>query len=162
MHLKRFFYLAGMILLSFFGILAFIFLVMVLMRFLMGAMDQIPWMLYAYMSVMLMLPVILFNTAFAIFFKRSASHPRKWVKWFSRIAFVCASFSWLGIFAWDLRYFIQTGYGDINRYTAYSLTTLVPTVFFIFFMGVLQALTMQPELDWMERRRLREEGSKSL
>lgn len=162
MHLKRFFYLAGMILLTFLGILSFIFLVMVLMRFLMGAMDQIPWMLYAYMAVMLMLPVLLFNSAFVIFYRRSATHPKNWVKWFSRIVFVCASISWLAIFTWDLRYFIQTGYGDINRYLTYSLNTLVPTVFFIFFMGVLQALTMNPELDWMERRRLREEGSKSL
>jgi hypothetical protein len=162
MHLKRFFYLAGMILLTFLGILAFIFLLMIVMRFLMGAMDQIPWMLYAYMAVMLMLPFLLFNSAFVIFFKRSATHPKKWVIWFSRIVFVCASISWIGIFAWDLRYFIQTGHGDINRYLTYSLNTLVPTVFFIFFMGVLQALTMQPEVDWMERRRLREEGSKSL
>lgn len=162
MQLKRFFYLAGMILLAFLGALAFIFLVMVILRFLMGAMDQIPWMLYAYMSVMLMLPVVLFNTVFLIFFKRSATHSKKWVKWFSRIVFVCASIIWLGIFIWDFRYFIQTGYGDINRYAAYSLTTLVPTVFFIFFMGILQALTLQPELDWMERRRLKEEESKSL
>lgn len=162
MQLKRFLFLGGMILLSALGILVFVALLMVLLRLLMGVMDQIPWMLYVYMTVMLFIPSILFLSVFVIFFKRSGTHPKKWVKWFSRSSFVFASISWLTILGWDLRFFLQTGYGDINRYQSYSLSALGSTVFFIFFMGIIQALTMQPELDWMERRRIREEASKSI
>lgn len=162
MQLKRFLYLGGMILLSALGILVFVALLMVMLRLLMGVMDQIPWMLYVYMTVMLFIPTILFVSVFVIFFKRSGMHPKNWVKRISRVSFVLASISWLIILGWDLRFFLQTGYGDINRYQSYSLNALVPSVFFIFSMGIIQALTMQPELDWMERRRIREEASKSI
>jgi hypothetical protein len=161
MQLKRLLYLAGMILLTALGILLFVALLMVLLRLLMGVMDQIPWMLYVYMSIMLFIPPLLFVTVFVIYFRRSAFHPKSWVRWVSRILFVVAAISWLVILGRDFHFFLNSGYGDINRYESYSLTTLVPSVFFIFFMGILQALTMQPELDWMERRRLREESSKS-
>jgi hypothetical protein len=163
MLLQKYLRLLGMILLTMTSVIVVVVLMLLLMRLLMGVMDQIPWMLYVYMSIMLTLPAAFFLKIFEIFSKRTRSHPSKWVKWFSQIVFLLSVLSWVLIFIKDMVFFIQTGYGDINKYASYSLTTLVPSVFVIFLIGIIQALTTKPELDWMEKNRMRNsKESKSL
>jgi uncharacterized membrane protein len=163
MLIQKYLRLLGMILLTMIGVILVVVVMLLLMRLLMGVMDQIPWMLYVYMSIMLTLPTAFFLKIFDIFSKRTRSHPSKWVRWFSQIVFLLSALSWMLIFIKDMVYFVQTGYGDINKYVSYSLTALVPSVFVIFLIGIIQALTTKPELDWMEKNRRRNsQESKSI
>ncbi len=147
----RFLQLLALIGSVFIGTLLTVLLILLSFRFLMAALDQIPWLTYIYMGVMLCIPPVLFCTVFYIFFKRTGSHPSKPVRLFSKSVFILAIAYWLFLLGTDLVFFLKNGYGELGKYETYNLIPLFSTVALIFFMGVLQALTTEKEKDWMDK-----------
>lgn len=147
----RFLQLFGIIFSIFLGILLCALLLMIVFRYAMVALDYIPWLTYIYMGIMLCIPPVLFNTVFYIFFKRTGVHPSKPVRLFSKSVFILAGIFWFVLWASDMLFFIKTGYGDLQKYQSYDLIPLTASVAFIFLMGVLQALTTEKEVDWMDK-----------
>jgi hypothetical protein len=147
----RFLQLLALIGFVFIGTLLTVLLILLSFRFLMAALDQIPWLTYIYMGVMLCIPPVLFCTVFYIFFKRTGSHPSKPVRLFSKSVFILAIAYWLFLLGTDLVFFLKNGYGELGKYETYNLIPLFSTVALIFFMGVLQALTTEKEKDWMDK-----------
>ena len=148
----KFFRLFGSILLLFLGIILGIVLLLVALRFLMSGLNYIPWLTYAYMSVMLLVPATLFITVFGIFSVRTKMHPSKPIRIFSFGIFFIAIVGWSYILIKDFIFFFKEGYGDINKYDSFNLLFLVISVGVIFLMGVIQALAMPAEKDWLEKR----------
>ena len=147
----RFIQLLALIGSVFIGTLVAVFLLLLLFRVMMAALDQIPWLTYMYMGVMLCVPPVLFCTVFYIFFKRTDSHPSKPVRLFSKSIFLLAIAYWVILLGIDLVFFMKNGYGELGKYETYNLIPLFSTVALIFFMGVLQALTTEKEKDWMDK-----------
>jgi len=151
----KLFRLFGSILFLFLGIILGIVLLLVALRFLMSGLNYIPWLTYAYMSIMLLVPATLFLTVFGIFSIRTKAHPSKPIRLFSFVVFFAAIVGWLFILIKDFIFFFKEGYGDINKYDSFNLLYLVISVGVIFLMGVVQALAMPAEKDWLEKRQSR-------
>jgi len=121
------------------------------MKLLMTGLDQVSWMNYMYMCTMLFIPALIFISANAIFFVRTKRHPSKIIRWFSYPVFVATIITWMLVFIRDIRYFIQTKEGEIGHYYTFSLTCLASSMALIFIMGIIQALTMPAEKDWLDK-----------
>ena len=148
----KFIRLFGNIFFSFIGFIVLISLLLLGLRFFMGALDYLSWFRYFYLSLMLMIPSVLFITVFIIYFKRTKFHPSKPVRIISDTIFVSAILSWLVVLVMDSIQFLKHGYPDIDKYYSYNLLYLVINVTTIFIVGIIQALTTAKEKDWMERR----------
>jgi hypothetical protein len=148
----KFIRLFGNIFFSFIGFIVLISLLLLGLRFFMGALDYLSWFRYFYLSLMLMIPSVLFITVFVIFLKRTKFHPSKLVRIISDTIFVSAILSWLVVLGFDSIQFLKNGYPDIDKYFSYNLLYLVINVATIFIVGIIQALTTAKEKDWMERR----------
>ncbi len=148
----KFIRLFGNIFFSFIGFIVLISLLLLGLRFFMGALDYLSWFRYFYLSLMLMIPSVLFITVFLIFFKRTKFHPSKPVRIISDTIFVSAILSWFVVLILDSIQFLKHGYTDIDKYYSYNMLYLVINVATIFIVGIIQALTTAKEKDWMERR----------
>ena len=148
----KFIRLFGNIFFSFIGFIVLISLLLLGLRFFMGALDYLSWFRYFYLSLMLMIPSVLFITVFVIYFKRTKNHPSKPVRIISDSIFVSAILSWLVVLVIDSIQFLKHGYTGIDKYYSYNLLYLVINVATIFIVGIMQALTTAKEKDWMERR----------
>ena len=147
----KFIRLFGNIFFSFIGFIVLISLLLLGLRFFMGALDYLSWLRYFYLSLMLLIPSVLFITVFTIFFKRTKFHPSKPVRIISDTIFISAILSWLVVLGFDSIQFLKHGYPDIDKYYSYNMLYLVINVATIFIVGVIQALTTAKEKDWMEK-----------
>jgi len=151
---ERYFYLLGKIILLIISIFLIAFLLLLGLKFLMQGLDYIPWFTYAYMCVMLLIPPVFFSTVFYIFWKRTIKYPGKIIRLISYAIFLFFIIGWVSVLGSDFVIFFKNNYGDINRYNAYNLMYLSATIFMIFITGIIQALGMPKEVDWMEKHRM--------
>lgn len=145
--------LAGYLFFSIVGFIAALLLILISLRLFFGLLSYIPWLTYIYVLFILSVPAAVFITVFSIFFKRTKSHPQKFVKIFSQIIFAVFILSWIYVYAKDLIYFYKNEKADIEYYLSYDTLFLTINVVGIFLMGVLQALTTSKEVDWMEKHK---------
>lgn len=148
---EKFFQLFGGLFFTFVGIIISIALILLGIKVLMSGLDQISWMNYLYMSTMLLIPPVIFISGFTIFLFRTRRHPSKAARWFSYPIFIATILAWLCIFVIDFRYFLQTKEGEIGFYYCFSLICLGSSMALIFLMGIIQALAMPAEKDWLEK-----------
>lgn len=121
------------------------------LRFILGALDTLPWFSYVYMTGMLLIPSAFFISVYAVYFKRTAHHPSKPVRLFSNAYFILAILSWVVVLITDSITFIKKGRADIDQYYSFNLLYLVINIGMIFFIGIIQALTSVKEEDWMKK-----------
>lgn len=148
---SKFLRLFGNILFSFIGFIILSALVLLGLRVLMGALDNMHWFRYVYMCVMLLLPAGLFICVFYIFYQRTKKHPAKYIRFISNFLFAIWTVMWMVLLVLDFLNFLKNGYPDIDKYYSYQILVLSSSVAIIFFIGVLQALTTANEKDWMEK-----------
>ncbi len=140
----------------FFLVIGFIFALILLLigvRLLFGLMSYIPWFTYVYIIFILLVPSVLFITAYLIYFKRTARHPNKIVKWISYLLFSAALIAWMISLVLDIGIFYKHAYTSIGMYYSYDMIFLIANVACFFLVGVMQAFTTNKEVDWMERDR---------
>lgn len=127
-------------------------LFLLLFKLLFGLLTYMPWITYGYMLLILLFPPVLFLTIYTIYFRRSAKHPVLPVRWISRILFLIAIIAWITAMILDLQIFFKTGKQEIAKYWSYNVLFLFLNIVLIFFSGVIQALSMPAEKDWLEKR----------
>jgi hypothetical protein len=143
--------LFGSILFLLLGFLVSVILILVLLRVIFGLMSYIPLITYAYMIFILLVPSLLFITCYIIYFKRTKSHPKVVVRWISYVVFAAALAAWCIFLVKDAIIFYKHAYNAIGMYYSYNMIFLSLNVAAFFLVGVLQALSMEKEVDWMER-----------
>lgn len=149
----KYFRLFGTIFFTFVGFLLLFLLVFAGLRLLFGFLDYVPWFVYVYMLFILAVPSALFITAHTIYFQRTTKHPSTPVRWISYVFFTVALIAWIVFFVLDLQLFFKHNYNDIAHYHTYNLLFLSLNVGGVFFIGVIQALSTEKEVDWMERHK---------
>jgi hypothetical protein len=145
----------------FFLVIGFVFALILLLigvRLLFGLMSYIPWFTYVYIIFILLIPAALFITAYLIYFKRTAKHPNKIVKWISYFLFSAALVAWVIFLIMDIGIFYKHVYTSIGMYYSYDMIFLIANVACFFLVGVMQAFTTTKEADWMERDRSKFDG----
>lgn len=133
------------------GFIVGVILLMLLLRLFFGLLSYIPWVTYIYMGFIILVPAALFMPAFIIYFRRTASHPSKLVKWVSYAVFSIALLAWSVFLVMDVAVFFKHAYTTIGMYRSYDMIFLAANVACFFLIGVMQALTADKESDWMER-----------
>ena len=151
-HFGKYLRLFGSIFFLALGSIVALILVLLGIRLLFGLMSYIPWVTYIYTLFILLVPAVLFITAYIIYFKRTFSHPDKVARWVSYFLFSVALIAWAVFLFSDLLIFYQHAYTSIGMYYCYDMIFLACNVACIFMVGVMQAFTTAKEKDWMEKR----------
>ncbi len=94
-----------------------------------------------------------FMSVYYIFLKRTKRHPVSAVRIISYILFVTGFIISLAVLVYDMRAFFTKYSTDIAGYLGYSLTYLAGNVAILFLIAIVQALTTNKEVDWMDRKR---------
>jgi hypothetical protein len=94
-----------------------------------------------------------FMSVYFIFFKRTKKHPVKAVKIISQGLFVAGFLISLIVLVFDMISFFTKFSTDITGYYGLSLAYLAGNVSLLFIIAIVQALTTQKEVDWMDRKR---------
>lgn len=143
--------LFGTLFFTFIGFITALVLLLFGLRFFFGMLDHIPVFVYLYMVLILMFPTCLFMTAYIIYIRRTRTHPSKPVKIISYLIFSVALGFWGYFFVKDILVFAKYFYRTIDQYSTYNLLFLFLNVACIFLVGIIQALSMGKEKDWMAR-----------
>ena len=89
--------------------------------------------------------------AYVIFLKRTSNHPVAFVRLISKTIFVIGMAISAVVLVLDMGAFFTKFNTDISGYLCYSLAYLAGNVGILFIIAIIQALTTNKELDWMER-----------
>ncbi len=141
---------------TFIGFVVALLLVMLGLRLLFGILDYIPWFSLMFTLFIICVPAVLFITVYLIYFKHTKGHPSAAVRKFSYVLFTIAIGFWVFFWIKDLIIFFKHHTNGIDAYNIYNLAFLSANVGLIFFIGIVQALTTNKEVDWMERNKNRE------
>lgn len=114
---------------------------------------------FVYRLLIICLPAAVFSSAYLIFFKRTKGHPVSWVRIFSKIIFVIGLAAAVFFLVTDLIYFFAKAGNDIANYNSFSIGFMAGNVGTLFGVAILQAFTTQKEVDWIEKRKERENRS---
>jgi hypothetical protein len=128
--------------------------VLLALRFMFGILDKLPVMVYIYMLFIITVPAALFITVYIIYFRRTRFHPSPTVRYISYALFTAALLMWSGAYIYDVITFFKHSYAGISYYKSYELAFLAGNVAAIFLIGIVQALTAQKEVDWMEKHKI--------
>ena len=143
--------LTGYLLFSVIGFLLSILVIFLLLRLFFGLLSYIPWITYTYIIFIISVPASVFLSVFLIFFRRTAKHPKKVVRFISYGIFLVFILTWIGVYIFDMVNFFKNEKVDIEFYYSYDTLFLTINVVVIFFMGVLQAFSQPKEVDWMDK-----------
>jgi hypothetical protein len=107
----------------------------------------------AFELIVIAIPAIVFSTAYIIFFKRTKTHPNKPVKYISYVLFITAlCYCAIGLF-WTIKDYFTLKSSSIADYHTFKLVFLAGNVALLFIIAIMQALSTEKEVDWMERRK---------
>lgn len=156
---EKYFKLSLSITLLFLGFLMFLVLLFLLMRLLFDAMRFMPWLDYVFAVMLVCTPGTLMITAYSIFFLRTKRYPIRTVKIVSLIIMAFVVVCWAYLLVSDLIHFFITKKLDIGSYQSYEKFWLIGSVALIFILGVIQALALPREPDWLEKLTMKEDAS---
>jgi hypothetical protein len=113
-----------------------------------------------YELLVMALTPALFTSVYYIFIRRTKKHPNKAIKIISQVLMVLAFCSCLIVPVVDmLQYFkLKPGTAEIGKFWCFSIYFLAGNITLMFIVAIMQAFTTAKEVDWVERRRQREEG----
>ena len=107
----------------------------------------------AFELIVIAIPAIVFSTAYIIFFKRTKSHPNKVVKYISYLLFIAAlTYCSIGLI-WTIKDYFTLKSSSIVDYHTFKLVFLAGNVALLFIIAIMQALSTEKEVDWMERKK---------
>jgi hypothetical protein len=104
------------------------------------------------LGVVSLAPALFMSVNF-IFFKRTKNHPSETVRLISRLLFITGFICSLVVLVLDMRSFFTRFNTDITGYHGFSLTYLAGNVAVLFGIAIMQALTTNKEVDWMDRNK---------
>jgi hypothetical protein len=150
--------LFGTILFAFVGFIILLGLVLLGLKYFFRVLDHISWFSTMFSLFIMCVPAVLFITVYLIYIKHTKPHPSKAAKIFSYIIFAIALSAWAIFWVQDFIIFAKHQYNTIDKYNCYNLAFLSANVGVIFLVGIVQALSTNKEVDWMEKSRNREQS----
>lgn len=126
-------------------------LLMLGLRALFGLLDTMPVTAFIYRIALLFIPGVVFISAYSIFTMRTARHRSKPVRMISYALFITAIMSWLYALITDMTSFLTKPANTVDGYLSFEVLFVSAHVACLFFTGVLQALSMEKEVDWRDR-----------
>lgn len=147
----KFIRLFGTIFFSFIIFIITLIVVLLGLKYLFGILDKIPWFSVMFTLFIICVPAVLFISVYCIYFKRTLTHPSKKARVFSYIIFATALAAWGYFWVIDLFAFFKFHHNSIDRYQCFNLAFLSANIGSIFLVGIVQALSTQKELSWMEK-----------
>ncbi len=145
--------LFGTLFFMFIGFILGIVIILLALKFFFGLLSYIPGVVHLFTLFIICVPAALFISVYLIFFKRTGSHPSAPARMVSYILFTVALAAWAFFFVKDIIIFFRHFYTTVGEYMSYDLFFLSGNVFLIFLVGIIQALTVKKESDWLERKR---------
>ena len=139
------------LLFSVIGFLLSMVVIFLLLRLFFGLLSFIPWITYTYIIFIISVPASVFISVFIIFFRRTALHPKKSIRFISYGIFLLFLATWICIYVIDMIAFFKNEKSEIEYYYSYNTLFLTCNVVIIFFTGVIQAFGMPKEADWMDK-----------
>ena len=106
--------------------------------------------------VVISIPPAVFATVYYIFIKRTKNHPSAIVKVISQLFFIIGFGCSIVLLAMDILDYFNKGIHDITSYKSFSLLFLAGNIAAFFLIAILQAFTTKKEVDWMEKRKRKE------
>lgn len=122
-----------------------------IMRLIFDLMKFMPWLDYVFAVFMVCVPAAVFITAYSIFFNRTLHYQIKPVKLISLGLMAVVVVGWVYLLIHDLLHFFRTEKLTIDAYLSYEKTWLVASVALIFIIGIVQALSLPKEEDWIAK-----------
>jgi hypothetical protein len=102
--------------------------------------------------LLLSIPTIIFVFAYVVFFIRTrTNHPVVAVKYFSLAVFIAAIIFCIVGFIWALQTYQGKPINGIDKYYTFTLPYLTGNIVTLFVIGIIQALTMPAEEDWLTK-----------
>jgi hypothetical protein len=150
--------LFGTIFFSFLGFIAAFALLMVALKYTFRMLDHIPWFSLLFTLFIVCVPAVLFISVYLIYIQHTKPHPSKPARIFSYIIFTISLAAWAYYWFLDIVLFFKHHYNSIGEYNCFNLAFLASNVGIIFLVGIVQALSSNKEVGWMEKSRLREEN----
>lgn len=136
---------------SFMAFIALIALIMIGLKYTFRILDSIPWFSLMFTLFVICVPAVLFITVYLIYINHTKPHPSKGAKIFSYIIFTVALAAWGYYWFLDVVIFFKHHYSSIGEYNCYNLAFLSANVGIIFLVGIVQALSTNKEVGWMEK-----------
>lgn len=143
--------LTGYLLFTVLGFLLGIVVVFLLLRVFFGLLSYIPWITYTYTIFIISVPASVFISVFIIFFRRTAFHPIRLIRFVSYGILLLFLLTWICVYILDMIDFFKNEKSEIEFYYSYDTLYLTINVVSIFIIGVMQALSMPKEADWMDK-----------
>ncbi len=145
--------LFGTLFFTFIGFIVAAFLTLLLLRVFFGILSFIPGLQFVFTLLIITVPAALFMSVFLIYVRRTKSHPSQTVKIISFLLFAAFIAAWLYFFVLDMIIFFKHFSATIGDYHSYDMIFLVANVLCLFVVGMIQALAVKKEADWMDRKR---------
>ena len=145
--------LAGTLFFTFLGFILVAILVMLGLRFFFGLLSYIPGITSAFTFFIISVPAALFISINLIYIRRTKTHPSLPVRMISYFLFTVALAAWAYFFTKDLVLFFKHFSATVGSYMSYDMIFLSANVLCIFVVGIIQALSLKKEPDWMDRKR---------
>lgn len=150
--LSKYIRLFAFLLLTAIGVIALLALLLMLLKAFYGIVDSFSAFTYAYKLLIMSLPMIILTSAFVVFIQRVSFHPVRWVRFISRLLSMAVIGMMAYFYVLDLiSFYHNQANTPASVYSSYDLTFLTISIGTLFLLGVLQALTLPTEKDWMER-----------
>ena len=145
--------LFGTLFFTFIGFIVAILLTVLVMRGVFGLLNFIPGLVNIFTLFIISVPAALFISVYIIFLRRTGTHPSAPARVISYILLGTALMAWVYFFIKDLVIYFKHYYTAVGEYMSYNMYFLAGNVFCIFLVGIIQALTVKKEPDWMDRKR---------
>ncbi|MFT3981471.1 MAG: hypothetical protein QM687_13430 [Ferruginibacter sp.] len=150
---EKYLQLSNRIVLCIVGFIVAVLLLLVSLRFIFGLLDSIPWFVYVFTLFIILVPPSIFITIFSVNIARTKKHPSAGIRIFSFVLLGAALIAWIYFFIADVITFFKTSSQEISSYNSYSVLYLAGSVALIFFVAIVQALSLEKEKDWIEKRK---------
>lgn len=121
------------------------------LRLTMGVLNQFSWFSLLFVVLTILVPFVVFQTAYGIFWKRTGKHPVGWVRAVSYTVFAAAMLMWIVVTCADVIRFFKYHYDSIDKYWSFNLWVLAGSVFGLFMIGLIQAATTPKQEDWLKK-----------
>lgn len=133
------------------GVLLFVALLMLVLRFIMGILDQVPYFSLVFMLFTILVPFSVFTFAYGMFWKKTKSHPNKSTRLFSYIIFALVITAWFYFLGTDVYRFFKYNYDSIGNYISFDMWVLAGSVAGLYLVGMIQALSAPKEKNWLDK-----------
>lgn len=124
-------------------------------RLIFSLLDSMPWFVYLFTLFIIIITSAIFICIFLTSLYRIKHHPSAPVRLISYILNGAAFLGWVYFLCRDIITFFLTGSQQISNYNSYNVLYLAGSVGLIFLLAIIQALSLEKEKDWIEKRKER-------